>query len=540
MPTYTLTILDTVGIQKYIFGSNRLKENVGASALVQYATEKWVYEALPELHNVIGKPGNGKRGLDNAIKIEDGQLHAEVMYTGGGNTVILFRDRDIAKGFVTALSKKLIAYAPGLELAVIHKEFNWQDKALGGEKGGEMADAFKELADIKRSHSTNRPLAGMGVTAFCQSTGLPATAIDADSQRLISAEVSAKLRAEETVSQKLGGVLSDAGYEMIRDFDGIGSYLAVVHADGNRMGKKLEAIAKNFSHPSQNREYIEAMRAFSGDVQAATITAVEKMEELLVKSVDTSTEKINDIVPVPNKKLPYRQLISGGDDFTFVCDGRLALTLTAFYLQTFEQEITKNGKPYLENTHACAGIAVVKSHYPFARAYELAEALCKSAKDWVKDDLHFEQGFSAMDWHFAPSGLMGELDFIRKREYQLSDKKAAKTLLMRPIAVGNREISWRNWENFVEVVSQFVKKNGKDGWANKRNKAKRLREALRAGPEAVEQFLGAYKTSLPPVVSPHANLQTTGWGGDGYCAYFDAIEAMDFYVSLCEDERNRP
>jgi hypothetical protein len=46
MLKYTLTILDTTGIQNYIFGSNRLKENVGASEMVKRATEDWVYEAL--------------------------------------------------------------------------------------------------------------------------------------------------------------------------------------------------------------------------------------------------------------------------------------------------------------------------------------------------------------------------------------------------------------------------------------------------------------------------------------------------------------
>ena len=31
------------------------------------------------------------------------------------------------------------------------------------------------------------------------------------------------------------------------------------------------------------------------------------------------------------------------------------------------------------------GVAVVKSHYPFARAYDLAEELCASAKKRVKE-----------------------------------------------------------------------------------------------------------------------------------------------------------
>jgi len=39
MNEFYLVIVDTTGIQSYIFGSNRLRENVGASFLVHAATE---------------------------------------------------------------------------------------------------------------------------------------------------------------------------------------------------------------------------------------------------------------------------------------------------------------------------------------------------------------------------------------------------------------------------------------------------------------------------------------------------------------------
>ena len=44
-----VTVLDTTGIQPYIFGSNRLRENVGASYLVSQATDEWVKEVLKGL-----------------------------------------------------------------------------------------------------------------------------------------------------------------------------------------------------------------------------------------------------------------------------------------------------------------------------------------------------------------------------------------------------------------------------------------------------------------------------------------------------------
>ena len=47
--TLVVTVLDTTGIQPYIFSSNRLRENVGASFLVSQATDEWVKEVLKYL-----------------------------------------------------------------------------------------------------------------------------------------------------------------------------------------------------------------------------------------------------------------------------------------------------------------------------------------------------------------------------------------------------------------------------------------------------------------------------------------------------------
>ena len=52
MASFVLTVVDTQGIQPYIFGTNRLAQNVGASFLVKEATHRWVAEALPAPNNV--------------------------------------------------------------------------------------------------------------------------------------------------------------------------------------------------------------------------------------------------------------------------------------------------------------------------------------------------------------------------------------------------------------------------------------------------------------------------------------------------------
>jgi len=56
MPTYTLTFLDTVGIQNYVFGSNVLRENIGASELVRRATRLWPFEEVRKAGKTNVKP----------------------------------------------------------------------------------------------------------------------------------------------------------------------------------------------------------------------------------------------------------------------------------------------------------------------------------------------------------------------------------------------------------------------------------------------------------------------------------------------------
>lgn len=525
-----LTILDTLAIQTYIFGSNRLKENIGGSELVKRATGQWVKESLPLTHNVAAIDEYGVLSFDNR-RLEDGQLQAEVIYAGGGNTVILFNTLDTAKVFSGRLSRKLIETAPGLEIAVLHKEFDWQNNALGGDKAGVMAEAFKELEAIKRNQATTRPLAGLGVTAVCQSTGQAANAVN--DGKPISAEVEAKLTIAPEANRAFSELIKDPAYqfEFPLNFDELGrsrgesSYIGVVHADGNKMGKRLEQISRDHPHAEDNRLYLEALRQFSQQVNQASKTALDKMLKELLASIEFTEgdKKISGIVPLNDDYLPMpiRPLVFGGDDLTFVCDGRLALTLTEFYLNAFEEETSKVG---LKDVHACAGIAVVKSHYPFARAYQLAEALCKKAKDWVRET---NQDFSAMDWHFAAGGLMSDLETIRRREYGLP-KDAS--LLMRPLSLNEGHGDWQTWANFKTLVTGFNK-----NWSQGRNKIKFLREALRQGEIGYKQFVFAYGAKdLPTFTTNHSNAFDNGFIGKN-CIHYDAIEAMDFFVPLYHD-----
>jgi hypothetical protein len=224
---------------------------------------------------------------------------------------------------------------------------------------------------------------------------------------------------------------------------------------------------------------------------------------------------VGGVVPLYDNKLPFRPLVFGGDDVTFVSDGRLGLTLAARYLELFEEESRKRG---LE-LYACGGVAVVKSHYPFARAYELGGELTKAAKSVARAKARGE--LSVLDWHFAASGLLGNLQEIRGREYTVGDG----TLTLRPLVLEGRGVG--TWETFTEVVTVFKEPK----WEQHKNKLLALREVLRQGQAATRVFLDTLGEKLPTLDRRNPDWQETGWVGH-QCGYFDAIEALDFYVPL--------
>jgi len=506
-----LTVIDTPGIQSYIFGSNRLRENIGASELVRRVTTLWPLELLQQAGDANVRGGK----IEDGLHIEDGALAAEVIYLGGGNALILFRERARAVQFVTALSRRVVEEAPGLELAVAHTEVAWEQLAAG------VDAAMKTLARVKNSRQSSAPLLGLSVTAACESTGLVATTLARHQGGAypVSDAVRAKLAWAEEAENRLRGIFSEdfhrTGYQFPRDFEEFGrkgemSYIAVVHADGNGMGQFFRQIGQK--HLTNAREYIQAVRAASRAVERASQKALRQLGDAL-------------LAPMLEDKNKFRPLVFGGDDVTFVCDGRLGLTLAALYLEAFEA--ATGAEPVLGELHACAGVAVVKTHYPFARAYGLSEALAKSSKSYVRGCVKKgEQDFSALDWHFATSGLLGSLEELRKREYWVR----AGHLAMRPLRLRAARGEWQTWPAFTGVVEEFKKRE-----KEQRNKIIALREALREGPAAVKKYRQDFTFALPVLDASLHDLQETGWHGDR-CGYFDAIEALDFYTPLTGDE----
>lgn len=535
MPNFTLTLLDTTGIQEYIFSSNRLQENIGASELVYRATSLWVFETLEKLklsHNIKNPSSHDWDFTDAAI--EDGKLQAEVIQAAGGNTVILFREKSDSLKFVETLSLDLLKQAPGLTVLALHDH-----KFEFGEKTARLPKALDDLRQQMQAYKLSRPISspwlGLGVNAICDSTGLPAVSTlggkwngerlglpGEDGGALVSREAASKRGWRKAANQRLNHILKNAAedftfpydLEKIGRFKGEESYIAVIHADGNRMRARVRDIGND---ATDDRDFIIKSRTFSKTIEAISRSALESAVGLVVQAVKNGDipfveEMDEDGEEVKRKYLPFRPLVFGGDDVTFVCNGLIGVSLASAFIQTFEQEANKAG---MKDFHASAGVSIVKLHYPFARAYKLAEELTASAKSLNRDP---EPDCSALDWHFAQSGLSGSLETIRTREYTVKEGK----LHLRPLKM-------EDWQKVESVIAEF-----NDKWGEKHNKVIGLRQPLRLGSKAVQKYIEDFALGDLPKFDGLV-VHETGWK-DGVCYYFDAVELLDHHVSLKNKE----
>ena len=551
-----VTVVEAVKIQSYVFGSNRLRENIGASHLVWQATELWPFEAVLEVcgagkHNILIT--ENRPDLDPTVRIENGGVDAEIIYAAGGNVLILFRDQGLAKRFAMALSRRALEEAPGLRLLIATKGFEWD--ASGCPLRDAVDKVFGELRRMKEAPELSAPLLGLGVTVPCGSTGLPAVGwvkLPDGTRQPASAEVMAKDRAAESAGERLKRTAALAQeYRFPTEFDNLGrargefSYIAVGHADGDSMGKTIQEVGKE---ATDNRSYINKLRAFSralNDVGQAAFEAtlqalLQRIERrdgkpVIRETADGDLVTEVELVQVPGDSgrwyLPFRPLIFGGDDFTFVSDGRLGLALLMKFMSAFRSEAERRKNAFAGRTlTASGGVAIVKGHYPFARAYSLAEELCHAAKYHRERELNGE-AVPCLDWHFAQAGLLGSLREIRERQYRvkLPSHRTGRLELRPVVLVRDARHSCRDWPTIEEGIKAFRSPD----WLGRRNKMKALISALRGGPEAVKQFRDLYNDgrSLPKICDAFGNWPEQGWQGP-HCGYYDSLELVDWYVSL--------
>ncbi|QLE40845.1 hypothetical protein FD723_10480 [Nostoc sp. C052] len=310
----------------------------------------------------------------------------------------------------------------------------------------------------------------------CATSGLPAAKVEPDVEQnlvLRSTVSRSKRRTASTAFQRIQELLirNQVNVNFARslrvldkEFQDISSdtvdnythrpidWLAVVHADGNGLGEiilKFDEHLKKLNR-STNRDYINYLRAFSIALDICTERAFVKA--LTTFEDFTNNNSKNHSEATASQLIPVIPLVLGGDDLTVVCAGKYAIKFTQSFLREFEiqtaQAIDDLGEYKniiteiagealgVKRLSACAGIAIIKAHFPFYLAYELSADLMTSAKEVKKKLQHPQKDTpfpcSALDFHVLYDSSGVDLKQIRQK---LQLNKNQTRLYGRPLIV---------------------------------------------------------------------------------------------------------
>ena len=379
--------------QQYIYRTNAICEIAGASSYIACSYERFLNRL-----KALGMEVERNYTWDNGVYVnnveaefnpsfdKDGCI-GKVVYVGGGNLIILWKDLETAKTANGIFCELLLDEAPGLSPVCGLAKYT-------GDYGADYEVLNAAFAEDKRLQTPMESSAMLPFTEVDRRTSLPILFKGKRNGRdvSLSGESLSKLRnydnheihTQDDGTKQLDELVTKKGEE---------SLLAIIYIDGNGMGDRVRKCMSN--NGEQVRDYSEAVkriRMFSNMIHNDYVMGP-------MKHIAEYLETIKDV----NSK--YRLVVANGDEVTIICNARAALAVTRAYFEALNPQTSGNS--------SCAGIAIFHSHAPFATVYSIAEECCENAKKLNRKN---RNGNCLVDFQFCYSGITGDLDTMREQD----------------------------------------------------------------------------------------------------------------------------
>lgn len=516
--------------QAYIFSSNRLKDNILNSAVIDYVlSPKYLSKVLCDTSYSDKK---------------------NMVYAGGGHTILEFANKEEARQIIGILTERIYRDFDGLSVFAKTVEYvegesvDWNLKNLSKKL---------ELKEFIRSGSFHQ--GSYGIEEIDVNT-LNVTCLDGISEEKES------LRSEKLGTKEVKQFYPE-GYNIISKFEDLGgeknesNFIAVVHIDGNGMGKRVENLYNAVYEKAFKDKYACAdkvpweemkpwMHCFSKNIDQAFKESFKEMTIEVGRALEEGS--LGGRLQLKEKDFPVRHVITAGDDVCFVTEGHIGIECARIFIE----KLCKKKNPADDKGYsACAGVAIVHTKYPFYRAYELAEELCKNAKRFNASISAEDNGssVSSIDWHIEFGEMGDSIEDIRKK-YVTAD---GNVLQIRPYIIqAPKQIIANNlarrYDCFQSGMACLL--NNVDTYGT--GKIKELRSALKNGELAARNYLKFYRmenlvrdnsyiidegksldwlklfTGTEVEIQPFIEMED----GKKHSVLYDMIELMDNYLPV--------
>jgi len=352
------------GLQSYVLEGDQLKTMTGATELIDRLCRG---DFLTKLLD--------KTGIDG-----------EVLQGAAGSARIQIDLEEGAKRLARVWPIFCHRWAPGLEVVQSLQQIQ------GNNLSAAIHAAEEEMRLNRNFLPTPLPLA-TPVMERCRRTGRAAIGSDdegtpTDAALLRKIEMRNSIKSDLTTLQRYFGFKSIK--EVPQSFEEISgserAYLAIIHADGNGLGKMFMSLAEaSKGLPDQDKVQDLFSHLSSAVIEEGTQAAVK------AASLALGLEE--------GKLRPLQPIVLAGDDLTLVCRADLAWDFTTAFLRNFGDEMTTRLRTVKANEvfpaklrdtlpdtlSAGASIVYVSNHYPFSLGYALAESLASRAKSRAKE-----------------------------------------------------------------------------------------------------------------------------------------------------------
>lgn len=516
MSERVLAILEVSQKQSYIFSSNKLRDNVTNSAVIAWIMSEEYFEETVHNPEIFSRDKN-------------------FVYSGGGHTVLEFADEKNAVAFIKCVTAQIRREYEGIEVFAVIMEY--ESKKSPAEN---ITELIKKLEIKKAVRKSAFHQGSFGIEQIDANTLKPVL-LDTFGKRKSGPGMP---KAELEVDKRL----LPCGFEQVFKFEELGgtkndsNFIAVVHIDGNAMGKRVKDLY-------EKNQYLN-WESFKEELRSFSVSVDDDFKHTYLEMAEVVADKIRngelENLSLEKNRFPIRRIITAGDDICFVTEGRIGIECAALFVKLLNQKVN-NGMPYA----SCAGVAIVHQKYPFYKAYELAEMLCSNAKKFGASLSCDGSGkdVSAIDWHIEFGEIKDTLDEIRS-DYQMKD---GGRLEMRPyIVCASDEVleqeKFRQYDKFKKLIGKMQTKE----IAYARGTLKELRKVLKQGEKETAYFLKFHQIESLALecyqeIFVDMKFDAIGTGqrlerkvfvetsdGKKHSLLFDAIELLDTFISLGE------